>query len=42
VGEKGVGAAIEFFALALELGEVGVQKPFPLAFGVGDGLSDAL
>src|SRR5215207_4691489 len=48
LGEEGVGAPLEFFALALELGElehpaeVGVQQPFPLAFGLGDGLGDAL
>jgi hypothetical protein len=48
VGEKGVGATLEFFTLALELGElhypaeIGVQQPPLLAFGLGDGLGDAL
>ena len=47
LGKKGVGATLEFFALALELGElqhpaeVGVQQPLPLALGLGDGLADA-
>jgi len=41
LGQEGVGAAFEFFALALELGElqhpakVGFKEPLPLAFGVG-------
>src|SRR4051812_37683173 len=40
VGEKGVGATLEFFTLALELGElqspaeIGVQQPPLLAFGL--------
>ncbi len=48
LGEKGVGAPPKFFALALELGElqypaeIGVQQPFPLTFGLGDGLAEAL
>ena len=48
LGEEGVSAAFEFLALALELGElqhptqVGLQEPFALAFGVGDGLADVL
>lgn len=48
LGEKGVSAALEFPALALEFGElqypaqVGVKQPPPLAFGLGDGLADAL
>jgi hypothetical protein len=41
LGQEGVGAAFEFLALALQLGElqhpaqVGLQEPFALAFGVG-------
>jgi hypothetical protein len=45
LGEEGIGATLEFFALALKLGElqyptqVGLQEPLPLEFGVGDGLA---
>jgi hypothetical protein len=48
LGQEGVGAAFEFLALALQLGElqhptqVGLQDPFALAFAVGDGLADVL
>jgi hypothetical protein len=48
LGEEGIGAAFEFFALALELGElqhpaqVGLKEPSLLAFGMGYGLADVL
>lgn len=41
LGQEGIGATLEFFALALKLGEfqypaeVGLKQPFPLAFGMG-------
>ena len=47
LGEEGLRATFEFFALALELGElqhpakVRVQEPFLLAFGMGDGPADS-